>query len=147
MTIKLAVISALIFTVTLVKAPLVIAHTSTHHEDCVLNAVEKLDLHPEQKIKIKLFAHKAKMQITLKRHELHTIGLHIQETFHSGDMNIAKIDTFAKQNERVMGSIAKIRLLERYKIYQTLTVQQREKMDRGVEECLKSHIHQSSGLT
>ncbi len=141
MNVKLLALSALAFTITLVQAPIVVAQSAIQREDCVLNAVEKLDLNAEQKLKIKLFAHKAKIDITLKRHELHTIRKHIHETFHSGNMNIVKIDEFAKQEGRVFGSIVKIRLHERYKIYQTLTAKQRQKMDPIVEECLENHTN------
>ena len=141
MTNKLLALSALAFTLTSIQSPIVVAQGAMHQENCVLNAAEKLDLNAEQKLKIKLFAHKAQIDITLKRHELHTIRKHIHETFHSGNMNIVKIDEFAKQQERVYGSIVKLRLYERYKIYQALNAKQREKMDLIFGECLENHPH------
>ena len=141
MAVKLLALSALTFTLTLMQTPGVLAHGAMQQEDCVLNAVENLDLNAEQKLKIRLFAHKAKIDITLKQHELHTIQKHIYETFHSGNMNIVKIDEFAKHEGRVFGSIVKIRLHERYKIYQTLTAKQRQNMDPIVEECLENHTN------
>ena len=144
MPIKLTVLSTFLFAVGSIHTPAVLAYSATQEEDCILNAVEKVDMPSEQKIKIKLFVHKAKMQITLKRHELHTINLHTYEAFHSGDMNIAKINTFAKQEERVMGAIARIRLFERYKIFQILTAEQRETINTSVEQCLGSADNQQT---
>ena len=141
MAVKLLALSALTFTLTLMHTPDVLAHGAMQQEDCVLNAIENLDLNAEQKLKMRLFAHKAKIDITLKQHELHTIQKHIYETFHSGNMNIVKIDEFAKQQERVYGSIVKLRLHERYKINQTLNAKQREKMDLIFGECLENNPH------
>ena len=53
MAVKLLALSALTFTLTLMQAPIVVAQGGMQQEDCVLNAVEKLDLNAEQKLKIK----------------------------------------------------------------------------------------------
>lgn len=106
-------------------------------EDCLHKSLEKMNVTKDQKVKLKLLTHKAKMEIIVRHHELHTIRTHIDEAFTSGNINEGKIDKFANQKARVMRSIARTRLYERYKIYRILNAHQKEEMNTLMKACMQ----------
>lgn len=139
MTFKIISLSALALTIAVAQTPMAVACPGKHKEDWILKVTEKLDLSTEQKVKIKSYAHKAKLELESKHHELKEIHNHVNEAFHSGNINEAKVDEFANQEEKVMGSIAKIRLHERFEIYNTLNEKQKEKMGKMIQDWEEKH--------
>lgn len=141
MSVKLFSLSALVLAFAVAHAPAAVA-CSCHKmdkKDWVLKVTEKLDLTTEQKVKIKIYAQKAKMELMIKRHEWRNIHKQVNEAFRSTSINEAKIDEFAHQEEKVMGSMAKIRLHERYDIYSTLDDKQKEKMNQIIKDWEEKH--------
>lgn len=141
MAIKFMSLSALALTFALVQSPTALACSDMHKKDWVVKVAEKLHLNSEQKAKVKAYAHKTEMDIAVKRHELQAICKHINETFHSGMMNETKIDEFADKKTRLMGEIIKLKLQERYEIYQTLDAKQKTEMDHIVQQWEEKHHH------
>ncbi len=122
----------------LFQAPMVSANPRMHQEDCIIAAIDGLKLSPQQKSTMKLTAQKAKIDIAIKRHELGVIRRHIHESFRSGNMNMGQINKFAKQNENVLGSIVKLRLTERFKLYRGLSTLERQTMEDSIDKCINA---------
>ncbi|MCX7091205.1 MAG: Spy/CpxP family protein refolding chaperone [Legionellales bacterium] len=139
MAIKFMSLSALALTFALVQSPAALACSDMHKGDWVVKVAEKLHLSTEQKAKVNAYAHKTKIEIAEKRHELHDIGKNINETFHSGMMTETKLDGFAGQKTRLMGEIIKLKLQERYDVYQTLNAKQKAEMDHMVQRWEEKH--------
>jgi hypothetical protein len=144
MAIKFISLPAFALTFALVQSPAALACSDMHKKDWVVRVAEKLHLSSEQNAKVKAYAHKTKMNIAVKRHELQTICKHINETFHSGMMNETKLDEFADKKTRLMGEIIKLKLQERYEIYQTLNAKQKAEMDHMVQRWEEKHHHKGS---
>ncbi len=140
MSVKLFSLSALALAFAVAHVPAAVACPKIDKEDWVLNVAEKLDLTTEQKVKIKIYAQKAKIELTVKRHEWRNIHKQVNEAFRSTSINEAKIDEFAHQEEKVMGSMAKIRLHERYDIFSTLDDKQKEKMNQIIKDWEEKHL-------
>ncbi|MCR9192634.1 MAG: Spy/CpxP family protein refolding chaperone [Gammaproteobacteria bacterium] len=139
MAIKHIGLSALAFTFALAQAPVAVACHGVNKKDWVEHISHKLDLSTEQKVKVKLYTHKTKMELRLKHHDLKEIHKRINESFLNGDITEAKIDEFAGQEERVHGAIAKIRLHERYDVYSVLTEPQKAKMNKMIQDWEMKH--------
>ncbi len=141
MAVKFLGLSALALTLALTQAPAALACHAMHNGDWVVKVADKLHLDAAQKVKVKAYAHKAKMEIAVKHRELDVICKQINEAFHSGTMNESKLDAFADKITHEDGAIVRIKLQERHDIYQTLSAKQKEKMDSMVHKWEEKHHH------
>ncbi|PJD93556.1 MAG: hypothetical protein CK424_01785 [Legionella sp.] len=139
MSVKFFSLSALALAFAVAHAPAAVACPKMDKEDWMVKVTEKLDLTTAQKAKIKIYAEKAKMELTVKHHEWREIHNQVNEAFRSSSINEAKVDEFANQEEKVIGSMAKIRLHERYDIYSTLDDKQKEKMNQIIKDWKEKH--------
>jgi Spy/CpxP family protein refolding chaperone len=142
MAIKFTSLSALALALVVGQAPTAFAD---HHEgmkkgDWVLHVAEKLDLTTEQKVKVKMYADKAKMEVNMKQHDMSNLRVTVNEAFKSGAMTDAKVDEFAGQEQQLIGAVIKARLQERFNVYSILTDKQKEKMNEMTAKWAKKHM-------
>lgn len=140
MRFKLIHLSVLACALTLAHSSAVLACCHGGHKgDWVVKVVEKLHLNAEQKAKVNLYAHKAKIELAVKRHEMHVLCKQINEAFHSGTINSAKLDALADKETHLVGTIIRLKLQERFDIYQVLDAKQKAQMDMLIAKWESEH--------
>lgn len=138
-------LSALVLSMALSHVPAAFAHQDVceHKHDWVMKVSEKLSLTAEQKDKIKTLSDKTKADVKSKHQELKDIRMKINEAFRNNEMSDAKVDSFATQEQQVMGAILKTRLQERFDAYNVLDDKQKEKMNGMVKNWEEKHQNNS----
>lgn len=114
-------------------------HNICEHKHNWRKISEQLTLSADQNDKIKALNEKTKTDIKTKYQELKDIRMKINDAFRNNDMSDTKVDSFATQEQQVMGAILKIRLQERYDTYKLLDDKQKEKMNGMVKKWEEKH--------
>jgi Spy/CpxP family protein refolding chaperone len=140
MTIKILSLSALALSIALSQSAFASDMCKSKY-DWIVKTSEKLDLNAEQKTKIRALAAEAKMAAMAKHEEMRMIHKHINEAYTNNTIDPSKLDEFINQEQMAMGDILKVRSKERYDAYMVLTDSQKQKMNKMVNEWLKSHEH------
>lgn len=92
-------------------------------------AMEKLNLTPEQMEKIKAIKDKAHESLHAKRDEMKNLEMMINAAYKDGSMTEAKIDEFVVKKMHVVGAVMKTRMMERFEISKILTAEQKQKLN------------------
>lgn len=142
MNIKTFSLSAMVLSLALCQAPAVFAHDSCEHKhDWILKISEKLNLSSEQKSKIHAIIEKEHGNIEAKHHEMLMIRQNINQSYDNKDITRMKVDEYARQEEQVVGAIIKIRMQERYDVYEVLDDKQKAKMNKMIMDRSQKHKH------
>lgn len=114
----------------LFQSPAALAnHCGCMHGHMMHGMIEKLDLTKEQKDKIKDIMDKSRSAVKNKRDEMHDIRMSINEAYANDSMTKDKIDEFVKKEEKIVGAMLKMRMMDRLEISKVLTKEQREKLN------------------
>ena len=114
-------------------------HAHRYYGERLEKAVEKLDLSAEQKEKIKVVREKSKADIRSKFEELHTLQHQKNEILAEPNLNEKKLDGVIHQEKEVLGSMLKIRAMERHEISGVLTVKQKAEFSEMMQKWEKEH--------
>jgi len=91
-------------------------------------AIKKLDLSADQKTKIEAICEKAKADIIAQRETFRAAHMEVNEAFKSNSMTEDKMDSFVSKEEKIVGAMIKIRMMERLDINNVLTDDQKAKV-------------------
>ena len=108
-------------------------------QDWIVKVSEKLDLNAAQKSKIKALAAQTLADVAAKREEMRIVRSKITAAYTDHTIDPTKLDEFISQQQQAVGALVKLRSHERYDVYMALNDNQKEKMNKLVNEWSASH--------
>ena len=103
---------------------------------------EQLNLNADQKEKIKVLREKAEAAIHPKVEELHSLRIQTNDLLSGATLDEAKLDNVINEEKEAIGSILKIRAMERYDISNVLTAQQKTTFTGMIQQWEKKQQEQ-----
>lgn len=138
---KIICLSALALSFSLSQAPLTYAgHSKCFAGEHVAKMTEKLDLTTDQKAKIKAIREKAKADLMPLHKDMIANRQAVNALFKSGTVDDSKLETLFNQEKETLGSILKVRMMERRDISNLLTDKQKEKL-AGMMQKVEKKTH------
>lgn len=105
---------------------------SDKHCNCAMNIgsmVDKLNLTPEQQIKIKAIRMQTRQLIQSKKGELQSIRMQSHALVQSDNMDESKLNALVEQRNAIAGTLMKARIIAKNQIYNLLNPEQKAKFD------------------
>ena len=137
---KIMSLSALVLSMSMSQVTLACSEHMHHHSgERLVKMAEKLDLNAEQKAKIKAIGEKAHQAVKPAYEELHALRHQSNELLAAEKLDERQLERVIDKEKDVVGTMLKIKAMERRDISSVLTVKQKEKFEAMLQQHEKKY--------
>src|SRR3990167_9404522 len=108
--------------------------------------VATLDLTQKQKDKIKGIFDRARDAATAKYNEMYDVHMLVNAAYADGTMTEDKLNEFINKQQQIVSGLVKIRMTERFDLSKVITPEQKQKLDKIINDWMKDHKDNSKAM-